>query len=166
MCGDRGRISPAVSAMVGTPRLLPCKLPGDSSICFPSEGISADTTDVDHCTRLFIRDSNSNHQSDLHHEGLYPLNLLTGLEILFVVLMIEVRARRIPLPVSHIPIQHYFLSETMRFSLKHHRRVTGAQDSSINIFLNNQTHIKTLSPCLLPKCSKDFLLDIFFFISK
>lgn len=32
MCGDRGRISPAVSAMVGTPRLLPCKLPGDSSI--------------------------------------------------------------------------------------------------------------------------------------
>lgn len=32
MCGDRGRISPAVSAMMGTPRLLVCKLPGDSSI--------------------------------------------------------------------------------------------------------------------------------------
>lgn len=42
---------------------------------------------------------------------------LTGLEILFVVLVIEVRARKIPLPVSHIPIQLYFLSETIRLSL-------------------------------------------------
>lgn len=32
MYGDRGRISPAVSATVGTPCLLACKLPGDSSI--------------------------------------------------------------------------------------------------------------------------------------
>lgn len=52
--------------------------------------------------------THSNHQSDLHHEGLYPLSLLTSLEILFVVLVIEVRARQIPLPVSHIPIQLYF----------------------------------------------------------
>lgn len=167
MCGDRGRISPAVSAMVGTPRLLPCKLPGDSSISVSH--LKASVLILQMWTtalhQAFYKGLKLQ-SSDLHHEGLYPLNLLTGLEILFVVLMTEVRARRIPLPVSHIPIQHYFLSETMRFSLKHHRRVTGAQDSSMNIFLNNQTHIKTLSPCLLPKCSKDFLLDIFFFISK
>lgn len=74
------------------------------------------------------------------------------------------------LSVNHIPIPTFFFSETLRFNLKHYQRFTGAQNMFckhlMKIFLNNQTHIKTLSTHLLPKWSKDFFLNIFFFIFK
>lgn len=64
----------------------------------------------------------------------------------------------------------FFFSETLRFNLKHHQKLTGAQNKFckhlMNIFLNNQIHIKTLSPHSLPEWSKDFFLNIFFFIFK
>lgn len=90
-----------------------------------------------------------------------------------VVLGMEPRALSRPgkyFIVNHIPVPTFFLSETLRFNLKHYQRFTGAQNTSYKhlkkIFLNNQIHIKTLAPHLLPKWSKDFFLNIFFFIFK
>lgn len=146
----------------GYSTLTGLKLPGDSSLSVSHLKVPVLILQMWTTAPGFLYGFQDSLQSSIRLApwGPLPPSLLTGLEILFVVLVIEVRARQIPLPVSHIPIQLYFLSETIRFSIKHHGRVT------INIFLNNQIHIKTLSLCLLLKCSKDFLLDIFFFISK
>lgn len=103
--------------------------------------------------------THSNRQSDLHHEGLYPKPSQWPRN--FVCSAGDWSQGQANTFTSEpYPNPTLFFIWNHKIKPEHHGRVT------INIFLNNQIHIKTLSPCLLPKCSKDFLLDIFFFISK